>query len=333
MIMKTKDIILIAGASVGAFYLLNKFNLAGAFGAGAGEVGSLVGGGVVDLVAGAVEGASTAAGELGEEVIENITDALDQSAAETAQRIIDNHAFSDAEKLQELISWANSQRWNKEATIRVYLGKATFIIDNRTFTDSLLMPAWASFRQYMNDNYSNIPDPAANVMPSPSFTSETISRGPYSFIAHTSYEVSILKNFLGIDPAGVDMDSYLRNLSPFQIHEWRDGYFHLFSNFVDKLSLITFLQAKHDQYTTVMPAPAPIIDPRPAPAPDPYIAPAPIINPNQAQINQLQAQITKTQQIIAVREQTNPRTAAEEATLQGYKQRLQDLINQLNNLL
>ncbi len=82
------------------------------------------------------------------------------------------------------------------------------------------------------------------------YSQVTVRRGPYSFIAYSKEEEKALKNFLGIDPPGVDIDTYLNGLSTSALKTWGDYWISRWMSLdpPNKNKLITFTRNKEDEY-------------------------------------------------------------------------------------
>ncbi len=83
-----------------------------------------------------------------------------------------------------------------------------------------------------------------------------ISRGQYSMSADDAVEERQIKDFLGIDPAGQDLDAYLSTRTQSQLDEWRTYWSNAFSaiNVPGALELISL---KYQQYSTTPTNPPP----------------------------------------------------------------------------
>ena len=82
-----------------------------------------------------------------------------------------------------------------------------------------------------------------------------VSRGVYSFNAHNLNELTQLKGFLGIDPSAVDLDTHLNALDNTGLLQWKTYWDSIFLNFIEKNTLMAFVQAKYDQYYEEEPPP------------------------------------------------------------------------------
>ncbi len=79
---------------------------------------------------------------------------------------------------------------------------------------------------------------------------KTVSRLSHSFKAYDQQEEAALKDFLGIDPQGVDIDTYLSGLSNNALDDWRDHWINKWNslNNPNKNSLKSFTNDEHDLY-------------------------------------------------------------------------------------
>jgi len=78
---------------------------------------------------------------------------------------------------------------------------------------------------------------------------KTISKGTYSFTANNQSEEIQLKDFLGIDPPGVDIDTYLSGLTSTQLDQWKSYWISMWTS-LNRGDLITFTNTKYNQYYT-----------------------------------------------------------------------------------
>lgn len=57
-----------------------------------------------------------------------------------------------------------------------------------------------------------------------------VSRGPYSYTAKTSEEAKQIKEYLGIEPPGVDVITYVKALDDPGVHAWKDYWVKIFTD-------------------------------------------------------------------------------------------------------
>jgi len=76
---------------------------------------------------------------------------------------------------------------------------------------------------------------------------ETVSRGPYSFTAYSEYDKKLLRDFLGIDPSGDDLDTYLSKLDETKLGEWLNYWVKTFAD-IGRADMATFTTGKYDEY-------------------------------------------------------------------------------------
>ena len=99
--------------------------------------------------------------------------------------------------------------------------------------------------------------------PSPTYP-KSVSRGLYAFQAQNATEEVLLNDFLGISPAGPDIDAYLSGLTLAQLTAWRDYWNAQFTS-APVPGTITFVAQKFQQYkdaaSGVVP---PVIPPTPS---------------------------------------------------------------------
>ncbi len=89
--------------------------------------------------------------------------------------------------------------------------------------------------------------PAEPVEPKPNIYPKTISRGAYSFSARNSEEEKQLKEFLGIDPPGDDLDTWLSKKDKSEIGQWFGYWGNIFFPW-RRDELIEFLKTKSVEY-------------------------------------------------------------------------------------
>ena len=85
--------------------------------------------------------------------------------------------------------------------------------------------------------------------PTPSFP-KTISRGTYSFEARNDEEERQIKEFLGIDPSGVDLDTYVSELNKTELTDWWLYWSVVFQG-LGREDIKTFVNAKLLEYQEV----------------------------------------------------------------------------------
>jgi endonuclease YncB( thermonuclease family) len=85
---------------------------------------------------------------------------------------------------------------------------------------------------------------------------KTVTRAPYSFTANSIAEESQLKNFLGIEPAGKDIDTYLSELSPNGRTLWAD-YWTKEWTAKGRTDLVSFVKGKIATIPAIKP---PVVD-------------------------------------------------------------------------
>jgi len=79
----------------------------------------------------------------------------------------------------------------------------------------------------------------------------TIKRGNYSFEAKTNEEEKQLKEFLGISPAGDELDTYLSKLNVDKLNEWWAYWAKIFKE-LRREDIRTFVNAKWMEYRTII---------------------------------------------------------------------------------
>jgi len=88
-----------------------------------------------------------------------------------------------------------------------------------------------------------------------------ICRDPYCFMVNNSTEEIQMNEFLGIDPPGMDLDSYLEGATQAQLDYWKDGdggvtfdgWFNIWTN-LHRQDIVEFVISKYNQYAKVVSA-------------------------------------------------------------------------------
>ena len=62
-----------------------------------------------------------------------------------------------------------------------------------------------------------------------------------------------MKEFLGIDPIGMDLDSYLINSTPAQLDYWKNYWVEIWT-ILHRQDIVEFVISKYNQYTQVVSA-------------------------------------------------------------------------------
>lgn len=84
---------------------------------------------------------------------------------------------------------------------------------------------------------------------------KTISRGAYSFVVNNIQEESQAKDMLGIDPPGVDIDTYLSGLTLTQLGQWKDYWVKVWTG-LHRTDIFAFVGQMYGKYAQEVP-PAP----------------------------------------------------------------------------
>jgi len=67
--------------------------------------------------------------------------------------------------------------------------------------------------------------------------SKNICRAPYCFVAYTTQEENYLNDFLGIQPAGKDIDTYLSTRTQAQLDSWLEYWQNIWGNICNRVDL------------------------------------------------------------------------------------------------
>ena len=79
---------------------------------------------------------------------------------------------------------------------------------------------------------------------------KTISRGPYSFLVYNEEEEIQMKEFLGIDPPGLDIDTYLSALTPADLDYWKNYWNDIWTG-LGRNDMVLFVNQMYDKYSGV----------------------------------------------------------------------------------
>jgi len=75
-----------------------------------------------------------------------------------------------------------------------------------------------------------------------------ICRNPYCFDVYNEVEEIQMKEFLGLDPVGADIDTYLSGLTKIQLDEWKDYWVQIWT-MLNRFDIITFVNEKYNEYS------------------------------------------------------------------------------------
>jgi len=77
-----------------------------------------------------------------------------------------------------------------------------------------------------------------------------ICRSPYCFIVNNQAEETQMNDFLGIDPPGMDLDSYLAGSTQDQLDYWRDYWVVIWTD-LHRSDIVEFVINKYNEYSGV----------------------------------------------------------------------------------
>jgi len=80
-----------------------------------------------------------------------------------------------------------------------------------------------------------------------------ICRDPYCFMVNNSTEEIQMNEFLGIDPPGMDLDSYLEGATKEQLDFWRDWWVDVWTQ-LHRQDIVDFVISKYNQYAGIVSA-------------------------------------------------------------------------------
>ena len=78
-----------------------------------------------------------------------------------------------------------------------------------------------------------------------------ICRDPYCFEVYNEEEEKQMKEFLGIDPPGKDIDTYLSELTQIQLDEWKNYWIPIWTNLA-RNDIVSFVNQMYDKYSGVV---------------------------------------------------------------------------------
>ncbi|MHA1303810.1 MAG: PEGA domain-containing protein [Candidatus Odinarchaeia archaeon] len=126
-----------------------------------------------------------------------------------------------------------------------------------------ILQEWRSFWTPKFSNYTNdMMGVLDNLLPSTDYTlilrnpefetppleyPKEIGRGAHIFTANNIAEEDALEDLLGIDPAGVDIDTYLAARTPSELNSWRDYWLRIWNTF-NRSDMITFTNTMYNKY-------------------------------------------------------------------------------------
>ena len=90
------------------------------------------------------------------------------------------------------------------------------------------------------------------VTAAPSAYPKTITRGPYSFTANNAEQEAALNDFLGISPAGVELDTYISTLTTLGLANWANYWRGIWASF-GRPDIVTFVNGKQAAPTPTPP--------------------------------------------------------------------------------
>lgn len=77
-----------------------------------------------------------------------------------------------------------------------------------------------------------------------------ICRDPYCFTVHDSTEEIHMNDFLGIDPPGMDLDSYLAGSTPEQVEIWKNYWISVWTQ-LHRQDIVDFVMGKYGEYAGI----------------------------------------------------------------------------------
>ena len=119
----------------------------------------------------------------------------------------------------------------------------------------LIIPAGIGI--YLLAKYFPVKPPVEPLPPIPEFPPEypkEVIRDQYVFLANDIHEEKELRDFLGIDPEGVDIDTYLSKLDLTGLEQWRDYWINIWTG-LNRDDLTAFTVLKFEEYYVAPPPP------------------------------------------------------------------------------
>lgn len=80
-----------------------------------------------------------------------------------------------------------------------------------------------------------------------------ICRDPYCFMVNNQAEEIQMKEFLGIDPLGMDLDSYLKGSTQEQLDYWKDYWVNIWTT-LHRQDIVEFVINKYNEYVGIVSA-------------------------------------------------------------------------------
>ena len=77
-----------------------------------------------------------------------------------------------------------------------------------------------------------------------------ICRNPYCFDVYNQTEEIQMNDFLGIDPPGEDIDTYLSKLTQTQLDEWKNYWVNMWTS-LNRSDMIPFVNEMYNKYSGV----------------------------------------------------------------------------------
>jgi len=130
---------------------------------------------------------------------------------------------------------------------------------SKQFTFEFVMPDTLSLR--FNVHFGRIIDGKEKIddtqvytikQPEPGYPKE-ICRDPYCFMVNNQAEEIRMNEFLGIDPPGMDLDSFLLNSTQEQLDYWKDFWVGVWTA-LHRADLVKFVEDKYIQYAKIVSA-------------------------------------------------------------------------------
>jgi len=78
-----------------------------------------------------------------------------------------------------------------------------------------------------------------------------VCREPYCFVINNQIEETQMKEFLGINPPGMDLDSYLGGSTQEQLDFWKSYWVEIWTT-LHRTDLVTFVINKYNQYSKIV---------------------------------------------------------------------------------
>lgn len=171
------------------------------------------------------------------------------STVSDAERELNNINWTDSYTLNATMLSAWNSRWVSHFTK----------ISNLLAVEQIKAMQVQAFETYVKPLADQVPIIDPEPIIEDIYTPVIVRRGAYSFTAYTEEQERLLKDFLGIEPSGLDIDSYLITLDNTALAAWASYWAAAFVGYPSMI-LSEFIQQKYrDNYDQPVTPPTPIV--------------------------------------------------------------------------